>query len=182
MKKTIIYFLLFLPLMLFSQNNDTYEIYKTIINNNFKRVSIISMDQMTKIDYSNIDELEYKNFKRDLKTLKKETFDDFILKNSIPDTITNQFKNIKFEVLILSDSCIQSIFSQDDGWDIFYKKYGKTQGMLTFSRVGFDKNHSQALVYYGNQSDWLAGAGYYVVYDKKDGIWVETGYFMSWIS
>jgi hypothetical protein len=40
----------------------------------------------------------------------------------------------------------------------------------------------QALVYAGNQSHWLAGAGYFYLLSKKDGVWVIQADTMVWIS
>ncbi len=47
------------------------------------------------------------------------------------------------------------------------KRYPNSQGTMTLSRVGFNRNIKQALVYVGNQEGFLAGAGYYVLLVKK---------------
>lgn len=53
---------------------------------------------------------------------------------------------------------------------------------MTLSRVGFNSDRTRALVYVGNQSHWLTGAGFYLVLVKTKGGWSVEHEFMSWIS
>lgn len=66
---------------------------------------------------------------------------------------------------------------------MFYEKYGKqTQGILKLSKVGFNNTRTQALVYYGNQSFYLSGAGFALLYEKVNGKWKKVCKFLLWIS
>jgi len=84
--------------------------------------------------------------------------------------------------LLISETETGKIFSGEDGWNRFYKEYRGAQGIMMLSRVGFDRNKNEALVYIGNQSDWLAGVGYYVLLRKESGKWVVKDQLMAWIS
>jgi hypothetical protein len=68
------------------------------------------------------------------------------------------------------------------GWDAFYQRYPNAQGLMRLSRVGFNATMDQALVYVGNQSNYLAGAGVYYLLRKEDGTWRVVGEVMTWIS
>jgi len=84
---------------------------------------------------------------------------------------------------LLSQAERNNIFGQNQsGWEIFYNRYPDAPGIITLSRVGFDAAFDQALVYVGTQSDWLAGAGYYVLMKKVNGAWIVDQKVMSWIS
>lgn len=180
--KYLLMFIICLPSLLIAQNKDSYEIYRQIILNDFKNDSLITIENVTTIGIGNELEHDYNYFKDVLKTLKFETFKDFKIKNSKPDTISDNFNCKSFKVVILTSSIIDSIFTKGKGWSDFYEKFGKTQGMLSFSKIGFDKKRSQALLYYGNQSDWEAGIGYYILFEKKNGKWIEVSSVMAWIS
>jgi hypothetical protein len=85
--------------------------------------------------------------------------------------------------ILLSEEEMNEIFGgSQDGWEAFYGRYPDAPGIITLSRVGFNAEMDQALVYIGNQSHWLAGAGYYVLLEKVDGAWVITQQVMAWIS
>lgn len=84
--------------------------------------------------------------------------------------------------LVTSKEISEIFHARGDAWNDFYKKYPGAQGILSFSRVGFDRRRDQALVYYGNQAAWLGGAGYLVLLAKTNGSWVIVKTSMLWIS
>jgi hypothetical protein len=84
---------------------------------------------------------------------------------------------------LLSQTARNLIFSQNQsGWDIFYYRYPQAPGLTTFSRVGFNANLDQALVYMGTQSNWTVGAGYYLLLKKVNGTWSIDQQVMIWVS
>jgi hypothetical protein len=84
---------------------------------------------------------------------------------------------------LLSQAGRNQIFGQNQsGWEIFYNRYPQAPGITTLSRVGFNSAFDQALVYIGTQSNWLAGAGYYVLLKKADRAWSIDQQVMTWIS
>ena len=90
---------------------------------------------------------------------------------------------LPFRYVLLTDTEQQSFFQPDaGGWDAFYQRYPKAQGIMRLSRVGFNADMTQALVYVGNQSHYLAGAGYYFLLAKKGGTWRVVDKVMTWIS
>jgi hypothetical protein len=84
---------------------------------------------------------------------------------------------------LLSQAGRNRIFGQNQsGWEVFYNRYPQAPGITTLSRVGFNSSFDQALVYIGTQSNWLAGAGYYVLLKKVDRVWSIDQQAMVWIS
>jgi hypothetical protein len=85
--------------------------------------------------------------------------------------------------VLLTRADFDVIFSQNtSGWDVFYTRYPNSAGMTTVSRVGFNEDFTQALVYVGTMSHWLAGAGYYILLVKSSGTWQVDQQVMAWIS
>lgn len=68
------------------------------------------------------------------------------------------------------------------GWDEFYRRFPGSRGMIWFSRVGFNKDRTQALFYFGNQYTDYAGEGYLILMAKADGTWREVTRVTVWIS
>ncbi len=85
-------------------------------------------------------------------------------------------------VLLTHDEANQIFAINTDGWDVFYTRYPNSPGLTTVSQVGFNADFTQALVYVGTQSHWLAGAGYYVLLEKSFGTWQIEQQVMAWIS
>jgi hypothetical protein len=84
---------------------------------------------------------------------------------------------------LLSQTARNQIFSQNQsGWDVFYGRYPQAPGITTFSKVGFNANRDQALVYMGTQSNWTVGTGYYLLLKKVNGTWSIDQQVMIWVS
>lgn len=174
-------FLLFYISLFFLQaalSQPDYEIYSKILSD-FKSKTLVIKKETRGFEFNP----DFKNFKKRFETLERETFDDFALKLLKEDTLTNKFITGKKIVFINSEK-IQELFSSvtSDGWENFYKEYGKTQGVTTFSRIGYNKNKTQALVYHGTQSQWLIGAGYYDLFEFRRGRWFRISSYKAWVS
>ncbi len=101
--------------------------------------------------------------------LLPETLDDFLTKNQRPRSI-GKLIGLRLNYVLISTQEIKEIFRDQEGWDRFYQKY-KSPGLLHFSRVGFDREKSQALLYVGHQQHWLAGSACYELLKKKNEVW-----------
>ena len=91
--------------------------------------------------------------------------------------------DLEVEYQLLTQEEVDELHPQDEasGWKLFYEKYPDTVGFIHLSRVGFNADLSQALVYiahYHYQQPLLGG---YYLMTRQDGRWVvETGY--EWIT
>jgi len=119
--------------------------------------------------------------KENLPGLSDATLEDFRAKNQEPHPVGSGLK-LDVNVVLISQAEMTEIFQDSDGWDTFYDRYPDSQGVMTLSRVGFNAAMDQALVYVGNQSHWLAGAGYFLLLSKIDGRWTIQSEMMAWIS
>lgn len=112
---------------------------------------------------------------------QQETFDDFLAKNGQSYPLKNLF-NVRGKVILVSEEKLRKIFEGEFGWLEFYVRYPFSQGIMTLSRVGFNEEMDQALIYTGNQSGSLSGAGYYVLLTKEEGVWTIQDSIIVWIS
>ncbi len=117
--------------------------------------------------------------------VENETVKDFTEKNKRK---SYQLQKNLFEksskIILISDLEVSRIFEKEctKGWDKFYEKFPKSQGITTVSRVGFNKNKTKALVYSGTQSLCLDGSGFFVILEKKNHEWIILKREMMWIS
>jgi hypothetical protein len=119
---------------------------------------------------------------QNLHDVAPETVDSFRVRNNAVYSIRTDM-NLGGEYTLLSWAERNQIFGQNQsGWQIFYNRYPNAPGITALSRVGFNTTFNQALVYFGTQSDWLAGAGYYILLNKLNGDWTIDQKVMTWIS
>lgn len=140
------------------------------------------------LDHTRLDELKPERLDASLRfvrenmpnSVSKEVFDNLRAKNDQPYTLGNHF-NIRVKSVLLSKEEVDKILNTSNGWSEFFKKYPR-QGIITFSRVGLNKDMRQALVYTSIQSGGKSGEGYYILLNKENGNWTIKNKVEVWVS
>jgi hypothetical protein len=168
---------------------EEYAVYSTLINGNTGEDNVnrplIILDKPSAwigmID-SERDKF-YEDLQKSSPALMPETLLDLIAKNKEQYTFTRRFE-IKRPYTLISEKELDNFFNQDGGgWEEFYRKYPESRGYSTFSRVGFNADKTQALVYQAHGCGGLCGGGAYVLLVKKNGVWVSKGSIgPTWVS
>ncbi len=124
----------------------------------------------------------YASFARSLRAQASEgvpldLIQDFCEKNRISSRVWPEIA-ARLPVRFLSTAEQRALFSalpgqNPDGWERFYARYPHSPGIVTVSRVGFNRAGDRALVYLGSSSGWLAGHGGMHLLRRKNGHWVE---------
>lgn len=84
---------------------------------------------------------------------------------------------------LVTSAQLEPIFCKHCGfWSAYYKQFPGSQGLMTFSGVGFSAGGTQAFFYFSNRCEGLCGTGDYVVMEKHDGRWVIQKEINMWIS
>jgi len=71
---------------------------------------------------------------------------------------------------------------EDWSWDGFYESFPKYVGLTRVSRVGFNEDRTQALLYIGRQTHWLSGLGVVYFLVRAAGQWNIETRITVWIS
>jgi hypothetical protein len=117
------------------------------------------------------------NFER----LSEETLADFFAKNREQYPVEPDF-NPGGRLICLSNEEFRHVFRDGEGWERFRRTFPESDGTLRFSRVGFNRDVTQAMIYAGQQFDWRIGSGGYWLFSRSDGVWTESGRLGTWIS
>jgi hypothetical protein len=119
---------------------------------------------------------------QNMRGVNPKTADSFRLRNDSAYPVDPDM-DLGSGYVLLSQAEMTQIFSQNrDGWAFFYELHPDAPGITTLSRVGFNDALDQALVYVGTMSHYLAGAGYFVLLQKVNGVWIVDQQVMTWIS
>jgi hypothetical protein len=65
------------------------------------------------------------------------------------------------------------LFTSDDGWQVFHKRFGKSAMLVEVSKIGFDKTGCLAMFHVSSSVGWMGGGGELYVYHLKDGKWLR---------
>ena len=106
----------------------------------------------------------------------REALDDFLKKNRSATQIvfaTNILKSVE----LVSNATLKEIFSakhdaKTNGWDVFYRRFPDTDGLITISRVGLDSKGTVAIIYLEKQRGYVSGRDSIRVLRRESGKWV----------
>jgi len=115
-------------------------------------------------------------------TLQRTTIDAYREVNAQKAALRRSFQpSIEYE--LVDSAQLEPIFKRGGGdWLAFYKQFPGSQGVLTFSRVGFSADGTEALFFLSNHCGGLCGTGRYVVMEKRNGRWVIEKEIEMWVS
>ena len=127
------------------------------------------------------DERMLSYLRENLEGLDEETLTDFLAKNREQHPIEPDL-NPGGRLVCVGDEEFEHIFRDGDGWARFRREFPDSDGTLRISRVGLNRDVTQAILYAGQQFDWNVGSGGYWLFSKSDGVWAESGRLGTWIS
>jgi hypothetical protein len=163
---------------------DEYSVYAALLKEMFirKETKQLVIKKLTTIDEFSTEAPKQTN---GFSSLSQQAINDFKTKNKQAYELNDQFKlDVKIN-FIRSDELnklFQTRNSQQDGWMIFNQQYPTAYAIITLSRVGFNKERNQALIFVAFGCGWLCGEGNYILLTKKDGMWKIEAKSMTWIS
>ncbi|MFD2599913.1 hypothetical protein ACFSQ3_13225 [Sphingobacterium corticis] len=128
-----------------------------------------------------INDYNFDYLKTQLVELERETFDAFITANKNSVSI-NRWITFDERVASIDSVAVSKMFSEGGGWGQFYEEYKGANGMLTFSKIGFNKDETQALIYFEKVSDYKAGVGKVMLFRKSKNSWKSVKSTEVWIS
>lgn len=140
------------------------------------------MEEQTAPSLSGGDDQTADYIVENMPALQPETLDGFRQRNAL-SYLLNDRLTLSVPVVRISEREREEIFGEPGaGWDEFYRRYPGSPGLMELSRVGFNQGRTQALVYIGVQSHYLAGIGLYVLLEKENDRWIIREQVMAWIS
>lgn len=164
--------------------SEEHVVYETVIKSLYvtEGIKLVVIKDHTATDASPSKSLEaqVKYIRESLgAAIEAETLNDYKLNNRRAWELDRHL-SLDVQYALLGEAEFSGIFKKGRGWRKFYRTYPNSQGLMTLSRVGFDAEMKQALVYVGNQSDYSAGEGYYVFLAKEGDVWSIQSLLVAW--
>lgn len=167
--------------------HEEYEIYSVVISRlqEWHQINLLVIANPTCCTGSDrsMDNIQFRPSERPL-SLSRETFEDYLARNKEAKSLTRSF-NLKTNYVQVDYSEIKRLINLTNpakAFEDFYLKYPESRGFITLSRIGFSRNHDQALVSAGWLCGALCGMGEYVLLTKKSGAWSVEKTAENWVA
>ena len=147
-------------------SSDEMKIYGRVIDDihiNSSR-DVIYINDTTRIAYSYAIR-SYSYIRSSYNALEEETYNSF-LENSKKRLSIKSVPPTQKEKVFLCSKCGNSLF--DD----------KVYGIIIFTSVGFNKNHTQAIVLVVSNTSSQSWLEYYLTFELKNNVWVVQSYVL----
>ncbi|HXG68644.1 MAG TPA: hypothetical protein VNO70_26345 [Blastocatellia bacterium] len=175
--------------------DEDYAVYSALINQKYikDQIKLIVIQQETENYDSDHDRRPPEETSRHilqlLSPVSQATLADFRIRNAQPATLRDKF-DLKVRHTVVPKQEIMSIFQPRGGvpddlfkaWQQFYKKYPDSPGYIRLSRVGYDSEKGQAMVYVAHGCGGLCGSGGYVLMTKEGNAWSIKNEMPLWVS
>ena len=178
---------------------EEYAIYSTIIDklHHEDRLRLFLVRDHTARCLRNNEWCSDKQLTTRLPHLMPQTLDDYATQNQEPARLSKSF-SLQRPATMLSDPDLSSMLvttklkvnysplsSRKINWSVFYDRYPLAPGMISLSRVGFNSELNQALVYEEIQANDNGTWGRYLVLTRESperhaGAWVIKDKIESW--
>jgi hypothetical protein len=157
--------------------NEDYEVYSAILTSKKEKGEVIIIGEATVIGFI----AEAKNLNKEISILTEDTIRDFDTKNEKSYKLQNNF-SIENKVVLINEKAENNSSRRDINPRSLFIKYPEARAILTFSRVGFNTNRTQALVYFTSWCDPLCGSGDFIFLQKINGKWTVEREVRLWVS
>ncbi|HEX5138623.1 MAG TPA: hypothetical protein VFY93_16745 [Planctomycetota bacterium] len=133
--------------------------------------------------YRRLSEAEIKDtwlrLQKRMPRLRLDTVQNFIALNEVAAAIDTRSIKTTAPVVGLSGDEAARIFTLEQCWEAFYKKFPKARGVMRLSRPGVSSDDTQTLVYCDFGSGYLAGAGSYYLLEMNGERWQIAGEYVA---
>jgi hypothetical protein len=165
---------------------EEYAVYSTLLNALYDGGH---SDRILIRDHTSVDNLEYKaivnpleDLRRQVPLVQSETLASFRDANEQSYSLDDRLR-LPGTIGWISEREIEDYFSEGGGgWQAFNRDHQNAGGFITLSRVGFNGDMNQALVYLASACGETCGLGSLVFLVKEGGTWKVKGTTAVWIS
>jgi hypothetical protein len=156
-------------------SDEEYEIYSAAIKQNYVQPDtklLVVVDRTFRYDFADNEE-PWKDKYKGL-TIDRSTIDDYEARNVRPSLLNKAPLKLPVKSSVISDLDLKSIFHGIWGeleWIAYYRRFADSRGFIMLSRVGFNTEHTQALLYIGSRCGPGCGDIHFLLLEKTNGTW-----------
>ena len=156
-------------------SDEEYEIYSAALKQHYIKADtklLVVVDRTFRYDFG--DNEEPWNDKYKGLTIDRSTIEDYEGRNVRPSLLNKAPLKLPVKSTLISDLDLKSIFHGSWGeleWIAYYRRFADSGGFIMLSRVGFNTEHTQALLYIGSRCGPGCGDIHFLLLEKTNGTW-----------
>jgi hypothetical protein len=157
-------------------SEEEYEIYTSLIKQLYVRpdTKLLIIEERTfRYDFGGGDDEPWREKKKGV-TIDESAADDYEIKNGSKWLFNKNAFKLPAKTILITDDDLRTIFHGKWGdleWINFYRRFPDSRGFIMFSRIGFNTDRTQALVYVGSRCGPRCGDIYFLLLEKLNGAW-----------
>jgi hypothetical protein len=153
--------------------DEVYKVYSALIRQRYVNDStklILVSAETANPDRSSPPDRE--DLRRMLMPLTQSTIDSYKAKGQDIRELLNEF-DLPVKYILIKKAEWDEMFKVDNfsGWESLFRKYPDASGIIRFSEIGFNAEHTQALVYVERGCGSTCAEGGYVLLSKEGEAW-----------
>ena len=157
-------------------SEEEYEIYSAMIKQMYVMANtklLMIEDRTFRYDFSGGDDEPWKDKPKGL-TIDPSAVADYEVKNHGQSVLSKGSFKLPVKYDLITDADLRAIFHGHWGeleWVEYYRRFPDSSGFIMFSRVGFNTDHTQALLYVGSRGGPGYGEIHFLFLEKVNGTW-----------
>ncbi len=157
-------------------SDEEYEIYSTVIKQKYVQPNtklLIIEERTFRYDFA-LDNDEPWREKRKGVTIDRSAAEDYEAKNSSKSLLNKSMFKLPVKLNLITDLDLKAIFHGHWGeleWIDYYRRYPESTGFVMLSRIGFNTEHTQGLLYIGSRCGPGCGDINFLLLEKVNGTW-----------
>lgn len=157
-------------------SEEEYDIYSAMIKELYVKPDsklLMIEDRTFRYDFSAGDDQPWRDKPKGL-VIDQSAVEDYESKNRGQSVLSKASFKLPVKCDFITDADLRTIFHGHWGeleWVEFYRRFPASSGFIMLSRVGFNTEHTQALLYIGSRSGPGYGEVHFLFLEKANGTW-----------
>jgi len=157
-------------------SEEEYEIYSSVIRQLYVQpeTKLLVIEERTfRYDFGGGDDEPWREKKKGV-TIDESAVEDYETRNSRQWLLNKLSFNLPVKTSLITDLDLKAIFHGSWGdleWINYYRRFPDSRGFVMLSRIGFNTQHTQALLYVGSRCGPGCGEIHFLLLEKANGTW-----------
>jgi hypothetical protein len=157
-------------------SDEEYEIYSSVIKQIYVQPNtklLIIEERTFRYDFSIENDEPWKDKKKGL-IIDQSGVEDYETRNSRQWLLNKASFKLPVKFSLITDLDLKAMFHGNWGeleWIGYYRRFPDSNGFIMLSRIGFNTQHTQALLYAGSRCGPHCGDLHFLLLEKVNGTW-----------
>ena len=157
-------------------SDEEYEIYSAVIKQFYVEPNtkqVIIEERTFRYDFGSENDEPWREKKKGL-TIDESAVEDYETRNARQWLLNKASFKLPVKADLITDLDLKAIFHGNWGdleWTNYYRRFPDSRGFVMLSRIGFNTEHTQALLYVGSRCGPRCGDIHFLLLEKASGAW-----------